>query len=78
MISAEKWRSGLNLQSGQRGSMGIIEGGRNPEVLVKVHIFWEGHKNIIKSENFFDATKWFQFVLKILSNFSGLLKISEL
>ena len=43
-ISSEKWRSGLNLQSGQRGSMGIIEGGRNPEVPVKVHIFWEGHK----------------------------------
>ena len=38
-ISSEKWRGGLNLQSGQRGSMGIIKGGRKPEVLVKVHIF---------------------------------------
>ena len=40
-------------RSGQRG---IIEGGRNPEVLVKVHIFWEGHKNVMKSQNFFDTT----------------------
>ena len=25
LISAEKWRSGLNLQIGQRGTMGIKE-----------------------------------------------------
>jgi hypothetical protein len=37
--------------------MGIIEGGRNPKVLVRIHILCEGHKNILKSQNFFDATK---------------------
>ena len=67
MISSDKWRSDL---SGQRGTMKNIEGGRIPEFLVEVHT-WKGHKNIIKSKNFFDATNHFQFVLKILSNFSS-------
>ena len=37
--------------------------------IIKVRIFWEGHKNMTKSPNFF---------LKISSYFSGLLRMYEL
>ena len=40
MISAEKWRSGLNLQSGQRGTMGIKE-------------LFEGLKSVISHQGVF-------------------------
>ena len=34
---------------------------------IKVHIFREGHKNMTKSPNFFDATKFSRYLIKYLN-----------
>ena len=48
-----------------------------PTYFYKVHIFWEGHKNFVKSPPFFD---WYtsQKKVEISQTFCGLLRIYEL